>query len=116
MNILLFAALILYFAATVLQFTAAAMKKPALHTAARLVLLAGFAAHTAFTVWRGIAAGRLPLANQFEFASGFAWAAVVLGFLLRHRLGQEGILRFHAFPNHPLRLHASEIPRSWGPM
>ena len=92
MNILLFAALILYFAATVLQFTAAAMKKPALHTAARLVLLAGFAAHTAFTVWRGIAAGRLPLANQFEFASGFAWAAVVLGFLLRHRLGQEGIL------------------------
>ena len=50
MNILLFAALILYFAATVLQFTAAAMKKPALHTAARLVLLAGFAAHTAFTV------------------------------------------------------------------
>ena len=92
MNVLLFAALILYFAATVLQFAAAAMKKPALHRAARLVLMAGFAAHTAFTVWRGIAAGRLPLANQFEFASGFAWAAVVLGLLLWHRLGQEGIL------------------------
>ena len=61
MNILLFAALILYFAATVLQFTAAAMKKPALHTAARLDLLAGFAPQTAFTQWRGIPAAFLIL-------------------------------------------------------
>ena len=92
MNVLLFAALMLYFAATVLQFVATAMKKDTLHRAARLVLIAGFASHTAFTVWRGIAAGRLPLANQFEFASGFAWAAALMGYLLYRKLGQEGIL------------------------
>ena len=39
---------------------------------------AGFVLHTAFTVWRGFAAGRIPLANQFEFASGFAWSAAVM--------------------------------------
>ncbi len=92
MNILLFAAIILYFAATVLQFAATAAKKARLYRAARLLLLAGFAVHTAFTVWRGIAAGRLPLANQFEFASGFAWAVALLGFILYGRLRQEGIL------------------------
>ena len=62
MNALLFVALVLYFAATALQFTAAAMKRESLFMAAGIVFLAGFAAHTAFTVWRGIAAGRLPLA------------------------------------------------------
>ena len=92
MNALLFVALVLYFAATALQFTAAAMKRESLFKAARAVFLVGFAAHTAFTVWRGIAAGRLPLANQFEFANGFAWTAALLGLLLRRRLGQEGIL------------------------
>ena len=92
MNELLFASLILYFIATVLQFTGTAMKKNALQRVARGVLAAGFLAHTAFTVWRGIAAGRLPLANQFEFASAFAWAAALMGFLLHRKLGQEGIL------------------------
>ena len=92
MNVLLFAAIILYFAASILQFAAVAAKKAPLHRVARILLLAGFAVHTAFTVWRGIAAGRLPLANQFEFASGFAWAAALLGFLLYLRLRQEGIL------------------------
>jgi cytochrome c-type biogenesis protein CcsB len=92
MNILLFASLILYFAATVLQFTGAAMKKAVLYRAARWTLAAGILTHTAFTVWRGIAAGRLPLANQFEFASAFAWAVALMGFLLYRKLGQEGIL------------------------
>jgi cytochrome c-type biogenesis protein CcsB len=54
--------------------------------------LAGFVLHTAYTVWRGIVAGRLPLANQFEFASGFAWAIVVLGFILYSRLKQEWVM------------------------
>ena len=89
MQILFFIALFVYFAATVLQFVGVAMKKAILNSAARFILLAGFALHTAFTVWRGIEAGHIPLANQFEFASGFAWAAVVIGFLLFRRLRQE---------------------------
>ena len=89
MQILFFIALFAYFAATVLQFVGVAMKKTMLSRAARVILLAGFVLHTAFTVWRGIAAGHIPLANQFEFASGFAWAAVVIGFVLYRRLLQE---------------------------
>ena len=89
MQILFFISLFVYFAAMVLQFTGAAMKKAILSRAARMILLAGFVLHTAFTVWRGIAAGHIPLANQFEFASGFAWAAVVIGFALYRRLRQE---------------------------
>ena len=80
MDICFFAALIIYFLASVIQFVASAMKKDGLHKIARVVFLAGIVLHTAYTVWRGIVAGRLPLANQFEFASGFAWAIVVLGF------------------------------------
>ena len=89
MQILFFITLFVYFAAAVMQFVGVAMKKAILNRTARWILLAGFAMHIAYTVWRGIAAGHIPLANQFEFASGFAWAAVVIGFVLYRRLRQE---------------------------
>ncbi len=94
MTILLFAALILYFIATALQFTGVAVRKGQgpLCPAARAALIAAFVLHTAYTVWRGIAAGRLPLSNQFEFASGFAWAAALMGFLLYLRLRSQPVL------------------------
>ena len=92
MQILFFIALFAYFTATVLQFVGVSMKKENLNRTARFVLLFGFALHTAFSVWRGIAAGHVPLANQFEFASGFAWAAVVIGFLLDRRLQKEWLM------------------------
>lgn len=92
MNTVFFGALVIYFAASVTQFVAAAMKKENLHRFAHAAFWAGFALHTAFTVWRGIVAGRVPLSNQFEFASGFAWAAVVLGFLLYRKLRQEWLM------------------------
>lgn len=92
MDALFFAALMIYFAASVLQFAGAALKKPALRRAARGALMLAFAAHTAYSVWRGIAAGRVPLANQFEFASGFAWAAAATAFALFRRSRQEWIM------------------------
>ena len=92
MNILLLVSLIFYFAASVLQFAAAAMKKERLHRIARWMMLAGFVCHTGMMIWRGVAAGRLPLANQFEFASGFAWAVTATGFFLYRKLGQEAVL------------------------
>ena len=92
MQILFFGVLILYFAASVFQFTALAMKIAKLSRPARILFLAGLLAHTGFMVWRGIVAGRVPLSNQFEFASGFAWAAAVLGFGLYYRLRQDGVM------------------------
>ena len=74
MKALFFAALAVYFAAVALQFTGTAFKKPRLLRAAWLVFLAAFAVHTVFLIVRGVAARRLPLSNQFEFANAFAWA------------------------------------------
>ena len=92
MSILLFLSIILYFAATSVQFAAAAMKKSALHRLARILFLLGTGTLTAMIIWRGFAAGRLPLANQFEFACGFAWAVAAMGFFLWTRLRQETVL------------------------
>lgn len=92
MNILFFAALIGYFAASVIQFTGASMKKEKPRKIARLLLLISWALHTAYMAWRGVEAGRVPLANQFEFASGFAWAAVAMGFALYGRIRQEWVM------------------------
>ncbi len=50
------------------------------------VLLCGLVLHTAALVCRGIGAGRLPLTNQYEFATCFAWAicAAALFFIWRY--------------------------------
>lgn len=89
MDILFFAALIAYFAASVLQIAGTALARKRLTAAARWLLAAALMLHTGFSVWRGLVAGRLPLANQFEFASGFAWATAIMGFVLYRKLKHE---------------------------
>lgn len=85
MRVLFFAALAVYAAAMVLQFAGAAFRKDGLLKAAWLVFLAGLVVHTAFLAARGIAARRLPLSNQFEFASAFAWGVALLLLFLRQK-------------------------------
>ncbi|MBQ7825819.1 MAG: cytochrome c biogenesis protein CcsA, partial [Clostridia bacterium] len=92
MDMLFFAALVLYFAAMLVQMVAVTMGKEKLEKPALLVFAAGLALHTGYTVWRGILAGRLPLANQFEFANGFAWACAVMGIAMHARLRQKWVL------------------------
>ena len=92
MDMLFFAAILVYFAAMLAQLVATALKKDALTRPATLIFAAGLALHTGYTVWRGVSAGRLPLANQFEFANGFAWACAVLGLVLHARLKQNWVL------------------------
>ena len=92
MDMLFFAAILVYFAAMLAQLVATALKKDALTRPATLIFAAGLALHTGYTVWRGVSASRLPLANQFEFANGFAWACAVLGLVLHARLKQNWVL------------------------
>ena len=92
MEVLFFAALMAYFFAVILQIVGVAIRRPKLTRVARCVFAAALILHTAFTVWRGIAAARIPLANQFEFASGFAWAAAILGFVFFRKLKQEWLM------------------------
>ena len=86
MNVLFFGSLVLYFAAAVLQFIGTLFKKDKVARIAWLIFLAGLAAQTAYLVVRGVTARRLPLSNQFEFATAFAWGIALMLLIVRLRL------------------------------
>lgn len=75
------AVLVLYLIATACYFIFAAAKKENFARIGYIVMAAGFVVHTVSIVIRGINAGRLPLTNQFEFATAFAWG-IALCFLI----------------------------------
>jgi len=91
LNILFFASLIALLAATVVEFVGIAFKKEKVKKASWLLSLISFALLTGYVVARGIVAGRLPLSNQFEFATGFAWGIALLHIVLRLWLKQDWI-------------------------
>ena len=86
-SILFLVTLATYFIVMLLYFLYAAFKKPAFEKAAVRVQIGAFVVHSAAIVLRGAAMGRLPMANQYEFATAFAWALclVSLIFLLKFR-------------------------------
>ena len=78
LNGLFFAALILYFAATVLELGGMVFKKKKITRLAWWIFVTGVVCNTVYLVARGIIAGRLPLSNQFEFATAFAWGVAIM--------------------------------------
>ena len=86
-NTLFTIVMILYFGAMILYFLFIAARRDALAKAAVAVQGAGLALHTVALVCRSIGAGRLPLTNQYEFATCFSWGLclVSLIFVLRFR-------------------------------
>lgn len=80
-NGLFTAVMVLYLAAMVLYFIFFVMKNTKAAKVAGAIMAVGFLLHTAALVMRGIGAGRLPLTNQYEFATSFAWG-ICLCFLL----------------------------------
>ena len=86
-NTLFTIVMLLYFAAMILYFVFIAVKKDPVSKIAIGLQLSGLVLHTAALVFRGIGAGRLPLTNQYEFATSFAWglSLVSLIFILRFR-------------------------------
>ena len=113
MNALFMASLGLYFAATLLCFANAAFKKDGGKKSGRIVLILAVAVHLAYVIWRGITAHRLPLANQFEFATMFALLVAVLGLVLdfRNRLHMAWILTLCAPMAFLLQSYAALQPR-----
>lgn len=91
MKALFFATIIIYAVAVLLLFAGTAFRKEKLLKASWLVFLAAFAVHTVFLTARGIAAKRLPLSNQFEFSTAFAWGVSLLLIFLRLRLKADWI-------------------------
>ncbi len=86
MNVLFFGSLIVYFIAMALQFAAMSFKKEKIGKAAWLLFLLALLAHTVYLIARGVIAHRIPLSNQFEFSTAFAWGVAVLLVILRLRM------------------------------
>ncbi|MDO5047887.1 MAG: c-type cytochrome biogenesis protein CcsB [Anaerococcus sp.] len=70
---LFYLALAGYFIAMILYILLFVNKKESLNKRAKNVLLVSFALHTLALITRGVNAGRIPLSNQYEFATAFAW-------------------------------------------
>lgn len=91
LNFLFFAALICCFAAVVMEFCGMIFKKAQVSKLAWLLFVAGTVCSTVYLVARGIAAGRLPLSNQFEFSTAFAWGIAVMLIILQTRFRAKWI-------------------------
>lgn len=86
MNVLFFGTLIIYFIAMLLQFASVAFHKESIGKAAWYTFVVGVAMHFLYLVVRGIAAHRLPLSNQFEFACAFSWMIGCMLIILQIRM------------------------------
>ena len=86
-SILFLIVFILYGVTVLLYFLYAAIKRPFLSRLAIRVQAGALLVHTAAIVLRGIDMGRLPMANQYEFATAFAWALALVSliFILKFR-------------------------------
>ena len=86
-NVLFTIVMLLYFAAMILYFVFIAVQKEMISRIAIIIQGIGFVLHTAALICRGIGAGRLPMTNQYEFATSFAWGIclVSLIFILKFR-------------------------------
>lgn len=96
-SITFMAALVGYLLCAALYFLFGGTKRLWVGKAAWWVLLAALAVHTACIVFRGINAGRLPLTNQYEFASAFAWG-IALCFLVFVRKFRFDVLGMFVAP------------------
>ncbi len=80
-SILFLITLIAYACVMALYFIYVASRKPTLAKLAVRLQLAVLVVHTAAIVLRGILMGRLPMANQYEFSTAFAWALCLVSLI-----------------------------------
>ena len=93
-NILFTIAMIGYFASLACCFFFEVSRKDGARKVAQALHISALVLHTAALVLRGIAAGRLPMTNQYEFATCFAWALalVSLAFIWKYKFPLLGVL------------------------
>ena len=89
LDVLFFSALVLYFAGVVVHFLGLAFRNEKLGRIAWIIYYAGFALNSAYIIARGVTAHRIPLSNQFEFATAFAWGISLLAILLRRTIRES---------------------------
>jgi len=111
LNIVFFASIVCFFVAAAAQMVGTIFKKEKVASAAWLLTYISTAVLTCYLAARGVAAGRLPLANQFEFASAFAWGVAVFTIVLHLRMQIDWLGTF-SIPTVFLMLsYAALLPR-----
>ena len=91
---LFYVTMVLYLASMILYFVFFALKREKSAKMAGWTLLLGFVFHTAALVIRAIGAGRLPLTNQYEFASSFAWGIALCSLIFLRRFQFQALGAF----------------------
>ena len=91
-NVMFTIAMAAYLASMVLYVLFFVLKKDVTGKIADIIVAAAFVFHTIALITRGIGAGRLPMTNQYEFATSFAWGicACYLIFLWRYKFRALG--------------------------
>ena len=123
-NTLFTIVMLLYFASMIGYFLFIAVKKDGLARVAVILQAAGLLLHTAALICRGVGAGRLPLTNQYEFATAFAWGLclVSLVFVLRFKFPVLGafaapviflIIGYAAMQNREVRELMPALRSNW---
>ncbi|MFB0959444.1 MAG: c-type cytochrome biogenesis protein CcsB [Clostridiaceae bacterium] len=84
-NILFYGSFSLYVLGMVLFFAYLIGKKEGAGLWATRAMWAAFACHSLALAARGLGAGRVPLSNQYEFATSFAWGIALLFLIFERR-------------------------------
>lgn len=111
LDILFFGGLGVYFVGMVLYFFGQVFRKEALEKIGWIIFLAGFALSTAYIVVRGVKAGRVPMSNQFEFATMFSWGIALLLVILHYTAHVEWLNLIGMLMTWGILLYASAQPR-----
>ena len=94
LNVLFFVSIACFFVTSFLHVAGGFFKKEGLQKAGWLALIVSTLILSVYLVARGISAGRIPMSNQFEFATFFAWGIAVMTLILHYRMKVEGIAPF----------------------
>lgn len=80
-SILFLITLTMHFITMLIYFLYVAVKRDVISTFAIRLQITTLIVHTAAIILRGIIMGRLPMANQYEFATAFSWALALVSLI-----------------------------------
>lgn len=111
LNIIFFASIACFFVTAVVQMVGVIFKQDKVAKAAWILTVISEAVLTVYLVARGIEAGRLPLSNQFEFATAFAWGIAVMTLILHYRMNLDWLGAFSVPAVFLMLSYAALLPR-----
>ncbi len=88
------AAFFIYFVSMCLYFAFFITKKETWMNRGRIVHHVAFALHTLSIILRAVAAGRIPMANQYEFATSFAWGISLVFIIFTYKYSLQALGAF----------------------